>query len=253
MIVAVHVLIYILVFFAVASVGSFLNVLACRIPRKIGLVRVRSFCPACEHALKALDLVPIFSWLFLKGKCRYCGVKISPRYIAVETITGAVGLLFYVTLPLPNAVLFFMVTCVLLTITLIDSDTQEIPDSLNIAIFVLGIAAVWVCPEVGLLSRGIGIVVVSVPLFALALIIEGAFGMGDIKLMAAAGFLLGWQNTLVAFFIGILLGGGYGIFLLASKKKEKNEHFAFGPCLAIGIFFAMFAGDRLIGTYLSLF
>ncbi len=253
MLIAIYTLIYILVFAFGAVIGSFLNVLIYRLPRKINFVKGFSYCPKCEHRLYPKDLVPVFSWLFLRGKCRYCGEPISPRYMLVELFSGALSLTLYIFYPLPTAALYFAIGAILLTLTLIDADTQEIPDSLNIAIFLCGIASIWVLGDVTILSRVIGIFAISVPLLLLAIFISGAFGGGDIKLMAAAGFLLGWQNAIVAAFIGIILGGIYGIILLARRKKGRKEHFAFGPCLAVGIFTSLLWGQYIIDWYLDFF
>lgn len=251
--IAIYTIIYILVFAFGAVIGSFLNVLIYRLPRKINFVKGFSYCPKCEHRLYPKDLVPIFSWLFLRGKCRYCSEPISPRYMIVELISGVLALSLYFFYSLPVAVLFFIVGAILLTLTLIDADTQEIPDSLNIAIFLCGIVAIWVVGDVTILSRVIGIFVISVPLLIIAIVISGAFGGGDIKLMAAAGFLLGWQGVIVATFIGIILGGIYGVILLAGRKKGRKEHFAFGPCLAVGIFASLIWGNEMISWYMNFF
>lgn len=253
MLIAIYTIIYILIFAFGAVIGSFLNVLIYRLPRNINFVKGFSYCPNCEHRLYPKDLVPIFSWLFLRGKCRYCKEPISPRYMLVELFSGALGLALYVFYPMPQAVLFFAVGAILLTLTLIDANIQEIPDSLNIAIFLCGIAAIWVVGDVTILSRVIGIFAISVPLLLITILIANAFGGGDIKLMAAAGFLLGWQNALVATFIGIILGGIYGIILLARRKKGRKEHFAFGPCLAVGIFAALLWGNHIIQWYMGFF
>jgi leader peptidase (prepilin peptidase)/N-methyltransferase len=289
MLTAIYIIIYVLIFAIGAVIGSFLNVLIYRIPRGINFVKGFSFCPSCDHRLYPKDLFPIFSWLFLKGRCRYCKEKISPRYLIVEAVTGAafLGLFLYSGFVrnyigsigsvdgngneafggsfgtalgggVWQAVLFCAVFCVLLCITLIDADTQEIPDSLNIAIAVLGVAAIWLMPLSGsighdLIARAIGIFCVSVPLLIISIIIDGAFGGGDIKLMAAAGLLLGWQHTLVAFFIGIILGGVYAVILLARKKKGRKEHFAFGPCLCVGIMGALLWAEPMLNWYLGMF
>jgi leader peptidase (prepilin peptidase)/N-methyltransferase len=225
-----------------------------RLPRELDFVRGFSFCPACKHRLVPRDLVPIFSWIFLKGRCRYCGAKISFRYLVVEASCGAAGLLLYLFIPSPaQAILFFAVFCVLLAIALIDADTQTISDGLNIALGVLAVVSIWIGPEVALSSRLIGLAAVSVPLFVIMLLINGAFGLGDVFLMIAAGFLLGWQGALVALFIGLIIGGVYGGVALARRKKGRKDHFAFGPCLAIGIFVSLLAGDRMIDWYLSFF
>jgi len=253
MIIFLYSIIYLLIFSFGAVIGSFLNVLIYRLPRKINFVKGFSFCPNCKHRLYPRDLVPVFSWLFLKGKCRYCSAPISPRYMLVELTTGALSLVLYIFYPLPAALLLFAVGAILLTLTLIDTDTQEIPDSLNIAIFLCGIAAIWTLGDVSILSRIIGMFAISVPLLLITLLISGAFGGGDVKLMAAAGFLLGWQNAIVATFIGIIIGGIYGIMLLIRRKKGRKEHFAFGPCLAIGIFTALICGKFIIRWYLGFF
>jgi leader peptidase (prepilin peptidase)/N-methyltransferase len=249
-----YTIIYVLIFAIGATVGSFLNVLVYRLPRGLDFVKGFSFCPVCEHRLMPLDLAPILSWLFLKGRCRYCGTKISPRYILVETACGAAGLFLWIFVPSHvHATLFFAVFCVLLTMALIDADTQTISDGLNIALGLLAVASIWIGPEVDIQSRLIGLAVVSVPLFVISLVIEGAFGLGDVFLMISAGFLLGWRGALVAFFIGLIIGGVYGAFALARGKKGRKDHFAFGPCLAVGIFISLLTGDRIIDWYLLFF
>jgi leader peptidase (prepilin peptidase)/N-methyltransferase len=252
MLTVIYAIIYILIFAIGATIGSFLNVLVYRLPRGLDFVKGFSFCPACKHRLMPLDLAPILSWLFLKGRCRYCGVRISPRYLIVEATCGAAGLLLFIFVPsYTHALLFFAVFCVLLTIALIDADTQTISDGLNIALGMLAVVSIWAGPEVDIQSRLIGLAAVSVPLFVITLFIEGAFGLGDVFLMISAGFLLGWQCTLVAFFIGLIIGGAYGVFTLARRKKGRKDHFAFGPCLAVGIFTSLLAGNHIIDWYFS--
>jgi leader peptidase (prepilin peptidase)/N-methyltransferase len=285
--IAANIIIYLFVFVVGTVIGSFLNVLIYRIPRKLDFVKGRSFCPNCDHSLGALDLIPVLSYLALGRKCRYCAEPISPRYMVVELIGGAGALLcfaafcgvpiveltlligdtciVYETLliadawltgfyaPYLGALLYFVVFCILLVVTVIDTDTMEIPNGLNIALAVCGVLAVLVGPQVALLDRAIGLFCVSAPLFIIAFIVPGAFGGGDIKLMAAAGILLGWQQVLVAAFIGIIIGGVYGVYLMVTRKKGRKEHFAFGPALCVGIATSMFLGDTLLSTYIGLF
>jgi leader peptidase (prepilin peptidase)/N-methyltransferase len=254
MLTVAYTIIYILIFAVGATIGSFLNVLVYRLPRGLDFVKGFSFCPACEHRLGPPDLAPILSWLFLRGRCRYCGARISPRYLVVETACGAAGLLLYIFIPsTAQAVLFFAVFCVLLTMALIDADTQTISDGMNIALGVLAVISIWIGPVVDMPSRLIGLAAVSVPLFVITLLIDGAFGLGDVFLMISAGFLLGWRGALVALFIGLIIGGIYGVIALARGKKGRKDHFAFGPCLAAGIFASLLAGDQIIGWYLSFF
>ena len=217
-----------------AAVFSFMNVVAWRLPRGKDPLKGRSFCPQCGAALDAADLTPVFSWLVLRGRCRHCGAHIPVRYLLVEVLGGVLALgctwRYGAALGLPDglfgmswAALLALAVCgILLGVALIDAETQIIPDRLNLALAVLGV---------------------------LCLLIPGAFGGGDIKLMAAAGLFLGWQQTLLAMFFGILGGGFYGMYLLAAKKADKKDHFAFGPFLCVGIVLAILFGDPVLEWY----
>jgi len=263
---------YILVFAIGAVIGSFLNVLIYRLPLGLDFVSGFSYCPKCEHRLYPKDLVPIFSYLALGRKCRYCKERIPPRYMTVELLAGLLAALSWTAFFPPasflthtlaaeasmvvcaaNAALYFAVLACLLAIAYIDHDTMEIPDSLSIAIAACGVIAIFIGPDIGLKSHLIGLAAAAVPLFLIAFFIEGAFGFGDVKLMAAAGLFLGWQNCLVALFIGVVIGGVYGVILLATKKKSRKDHFAFGPSLCVGIAAAMFFGGDIIGWYATFF
>lgn len=237
-----------------ACIGSFVNAATLRYSKGESFVKGRSRCPACGTTLRWFELVPLVSFLVLRGRCRGCKAKISWRYPAVEavcTLTAALcWLRFEVAWMTPLA---FAVCAILLAVTLIDGDTMEIPNGLVIALIPFAVGAVWARPEVTLLQRGIGFLTVSLPMFLLALIIKNAFGGGDIKLMAVCGFLLGWQNTLLAFFIAVVLGGGYAVYLIGSKKSKKGAHIAFGPYLCIGVAAAMLYGKEILSAYLGLF
>lgn len=237
-----------------SCIGSFLNVVIYRVPRGISIAKGRSFCPGCGHTLRPLDLIPVFSFLFLRGRCRTCKMKISRRYPLVETITGLAALLIYIrtdlTLSLP---IQFTADSILVAVAFIDFDTMTIPDGLIIGLAIPAVASAFLIPQPGLLSRVIGFFALSLPMLLLMLAIPDCFGMGDIKLIAVCGFLLGWQNTLVAGFIALLLGGGYGIFLILRDSSNRRTHIAFGPYLCIGVFIAMLYGNAVISGYLRLF
>ncbi|MDR2108595.1 MAG: prepilin peptidase, partial [Coriobacteriales bacterium] len=206
---ALTIIIFVLVFLLGTVIASFLNVLVYRIPRRLDFVRGRSFCPNCEHPLAATDLVPVLSYLALRRRCRYCHEPISARYLLVELTGGLLALLSWFAFlgpdagaalllmeetgppllpadpwllgagaPVAAAALCFAVLSVLLTITLIDADTMTIPDGLNVALAVLGLLSIICGPEIDLISRGIGIVAISLPLLIISLILPGAFGGG---------------------------------------------------------------------------
>ncbi|NLW70866.1 MAG: prepilin peptidase [Eubacteriaceae bacterium] len=242
-----------------AAVFSFVNVAAWRIPRKMDFIKGSSQCPSCAHKLSPLDMLPIFGYLLLGGKCRYCKAKISLRYFALEILGSFFALLclWKCSGDYVKALLDFAFISVLVFIALIDAATMEIPDTASVIIALLGVlSAVFIGGDtdaVGILDRLIGLICVSLPLLLITMALPSAFGGGDIKLMASTGLYLGWKLNCFAAFAAILLGGGYAIYLLITKKASRGEHFAFGPFLCAGLIISLFAGDYLIKCYLSLF
>ncbi len=242
-----------------ACVFSFINVVICRLPHGESVVRGRSHCPACGRTLTARELIPCVSFLIQKGKCSGCGSRISGRYLLGECIGGLAflgcgawfgygewGLLSL------RGLLAFAYLAILMAVAGIDWDTRIIYDRFHIAILLLGAAALWLFPEHGFFDRLIGAGAVALPMLGLALCVEGAFGGGDIKLMAASGFLLGWKAIVVAMFLGLVSGGTYCLWMLARKRLSRKDRFAFGPFLAVGLAAALFWGDAIAKWYLSI-
>lgn len=260
MMLLVECLLGLIAFLLGAALFSFMNVVAWRLPRGKNPLAGRSFCPQCGATLTAADLVPVFSYLCLRGRCRHCKAPIPMRYLLVELLGGglALGCLwrFGTAYTLAEGLfgmrwqgLLALALCgVLLSMALIDAEYQIIPNRLNAAAAVLAVLNLLLSPA-RWADCLIGVVCVSVPMLLLCLVIPGAFGGGDIKLMAAAGLFLGWKNTLVAMFFGILGGGFYGMYLLAAKKADKKDHFAFGPFLCAGIVLALLFGDAVLAWY----
>lgn len=233
---------------------SFINVLAYRIPRKIPYWSGRSKCTSCMHVLGPVDMIPVAGWFIIGGKCRYCKAPVSPRYAAVELLGGIQGILCWWKsgISVESAIVFAFLS-ILTLVALVDADTMEIPNGFVAAVAILGVVSLVSGMEPGFMSRMIGVFCVSLPMLILALAIPGAFGGGDIKLMAAGGLMLGWRMELFAMFAAILTGGIYGIWLLASGKKERNAHFAFGPFLSAGMAAAILVGEPVLSWYLGLF
>ncbi len=154
----------------------------------------------------------------------------------------------------PGILTVILVCGVLTAIAVIDIRTQYIPPELNILLALFGVLSIWTLPGSGIAERLIGVVSVSVPMILIVLAVPGGFGWGDIKMMAAAGLLLGWKGNVTAFFIAVILGGAYGVFLLAAKKKGRKDHFAFGPFLSVGIAISLFtdAGASWIDWYIDM-
>ena len=237
-----------------SCIASFINVLIYRIPRDLDFVNGRSFCPSCHNTLKPYDMIPVFSWLFLKGKCRFCKEPISPRYPLIELCGGLLAMLCFYRYGFTWMTLVsFVLAMILLTITMIDFDTMTIPNGLVIAL----VAPVIVCavlePQISISSRVIGMASVSGFMLLMTLAIPDCFGGGDMKLMFVCGFMLGWINTLLAGFIGLLAGGIYASYLMVTKKSKEQSHMAFGPYLCLGIFTALLYGNEIIMVYLSFF
>lgn len=236
-----------------ASIFSFLNVVIYRVPRQTSFVRGYSHCPDCNHRLSGLDMVPVFSWLFLRGRCRYCGGKVSSRYTWIELTGGCIALLcvFKIGYNLA-AITVFAFLGMLMVVAFVDIDTMEIPNGFVLAILMIGAVSIVTMPGISLAERLVGMVSVSLPLILITLFVPGAFGGGDIKLMGACGLLLGWKLSLVSLFLAVLTGGLYGMYLLGTRKKGRKEHFAFGPFLCAGMFAALFWGGQLTDWYLGM-
>lgn len=247
-----YTIIYILVFCMGVTVFSYLNLVIERLPKKETLTIRHVHCKQCDHEQTWKDVIPIFSRIRYQNRCRYCGCTLPIRPLIIELFGGAFAVLSFALYGIHlSTVLFFLVICDLMVITMIDADTQEIPPQLNVILLLLGIPSIWLLPGPTIVERVIGLFAVSVPMFILMLF--NGFGGGDVKMMFATGFLLGWKGNVAAFFIGVIVGGVYAIYLLASKKKGRKEHFAFGPFLAFGILVALAHnfGDMLISTYID--
>ena len=174
------------------------------------------------------------------------------RYFVVELWGGILALLcFHYFANYLEAVWIFTFFALLTLITLIDLDIMEIPNILVGIVFIWGIFTFFLNPEIIWWERLLGVIAVSLPLFLITLIIPNGFGGGDIKLMAACGLALGYKFILTAFFLAVVAGGLYGIYLLLARKKGRKEHFAFGPFLCLGIFIASFWGEALLNWYLG--
>lgn len=236
-----------------ACAFSFLNVVIYRVPRGMSFVKGYSHCPACGHRLRGRDMVPVVSFLLLRGRCRYCKAKVSSRDTWIELGGGVLALLCAYKIGYNlAAVTVFAFLGMLTVVAFVDIDTMEIPNGFNIALFVIGVISMVTMPGLTLLERLLGMASVSVPLLLITLAVPGAFGGGDIKLMEACGLLLGWKQSLVALFLAILTGGLYGIYLLITGRKGRKDHFAFGPFLCLGMLIAIFWGKELLTWYLGL-
>lgn len=236
----------VMIFVFGSVVGSFLNVVAYRVPKKESLIRDRSHCTSCGKQILNRDLIPVFSWIFLGGRCRFCKSRISARYMAVELITGLSYLAAYIKLGLSVELAYAVVLFPLLVVlSLWDIDRKEIPYACSISIAVLGVISFFTA-LMPWYEHLIGAAVIAVPFAVLAFL--GAMGGGDVHLMAAAGLLLGW-SVVPAAMIGIILGAIFGIVI---KAVTKENLICFGPYLSVGIAVGYLFGNDIINGYLGL-
>ena len=218
---ALHIFYAVMAFVFGSVIGSFLNVVILRTPLKQSIITEPSHCFSCGHRLAWYDMFPIFSWIFLRGKCRYCKAKISPRYMIIEAITAASYCLAYLRFgwswELAYSVVLF---AVLVVLSGVDIDHFEIPYGCSAVVAVLGISAIFVFRETPWHERLIatGIVIV---LFGI-LVLIGGMGGGDLQLMAGASLLLGYR-VFAALLIGIVLGSIYGAIKKFRDKKREKE------------------------------
>lgn len=245
-----------------ACMGSFLNCMAWRIVHGESVLRGRSHCDHCGHTLGAGDLVPIFSYLFLRGRCRYCGEKTPVQCLWTELISSAVFvsllLKFDISLQALEALLF---ACILLGSAFADLEGYIIPDRFVAA--GIAVRAVFVALSGDVAHAALDSVIgggsIALALLAVVLLIEKrmkreAMGGGDLKLLFVTGLFLGWQKNLLCLFLACILGIVFGI--ATAKARAGNEDakiFPWGPSIALAAWLSMLFGEELIGLYLGLF
>lgn len=235
-------------------IGSFCNVCVCRIPLRESIVRGRSHCAVCGTMLKNRDLIPLVSWLWLRGRCRSCGTAISPRYPAMELIGGLIFISSWAVYGLTErAAVAAAFLCALLIAALIDFDTQEIPNGLVLTVCLIGIARAAFERGAALPEQLIGCAAAGLPLLAAALISRGGMGLGDVKLMAAGGFVLGWRTGLLALLLGCVIGATWALILVAAGRKSMKSAIPLGPFLALGMAASALWGEPLLHAYFRLF
>ncbi|HWI08077.1 MAG TPA: prepilin peptidase [Solirubrobacteraceae bacterium] len=237
-------------------IGSFLNVVAHRLPGRMSLSMPASHCPSCEAPIKPYDNIPVLSWLLLRGRCRTCSARISARYPLVEASTA---ILFAAVVAVHHAdtaalVLGLVLVAFLVPIALIDLDHRIIPNRLTLPAAVLAVVLGTALDPGGQVGRLIAGAAAGAVLGLPALISPKGMGMGDAKLVAVLGLYLG-AAVAPAFFVAFLVGTAVGIAIIARKGMMKGRKTAvpFGPFLALGGVVGVLAGNELVQAYLSTF
>ncbi|MBC8282511.1 MAG: prepilin peptidase [Nitrospinae bacterium] len=232
------------------SIGSFANVCIHRLPKKESVVFPVSHCTACSAPVRPFDNIPVISYLILGGKCRDCKKNISAIYPAIEVITGLLFLAGFIKFGLTfDFLTYTIIAPALVIITAIDIEDQIIPDAITLPGIVFGLAAGSY--SIGYIDSILGFLLGGGLFYLLAVLSNGGMGGGDIKYIAAAGALVGWQKVLLIIFIGAFLGSFVGLFQIAVQKKTRKSLIPFGPFLAAATLITLFYGNLLIKLYMD--
>jgi leader peptidase (prepilin peptidase)/N-methyltransferase len=238
-----------------AAVGSFLNVCICRIPEGLSIVSPSSRCPQCGHPIRFYDNTPIISYLLLRGKCRDCRGRISPRYPLVEFLTAVFAWILFRKFGLtPAYFAVFVFVCTLIVVTFIDLDQQIIPHVITLsgipvfallAVFFMGLSAV---------DAFLGVMIGAGILYFVAVYYEAltgreGMGGGDVNLLAMLGAFLGWKSLLFILLVSSLLGAVVGLAIILVKGKDMRYAVPFGPFLCAAAVFHLFFGTTLTGLF----
>lgn len=232
-------------------IGSFLNVCIYRIPRKQSIAYPPSHCPKCDESLKPVDLIPVISYFLNKGKCKYCGDKISLQYPTVELLNGLIYLFLYFEFGLSIIFIkYIILSSLLLVISFIDYKLKIIPNQLVIFGSIIGLALNIVNFNQSFLTGIVGMVIGGGIFLIIALV--GPMGGGDIKLMAMLGLFFGWQLILLITFLSFIIGALVSVVLLAFKIKSRKDEIPFGPFISMAAMIAIIYGDQIIEWYLTI-
>jgi len=242
--------------------GSFLNVVIYRLPRGLSTVLPRSRCPSCGEPIRALDNLPVISWLLLRGRCRRCAAPISVRYPLIEALTGALFVLsaewFSFSAASAVAALF---CCLMIALAAIDVEHLLLPDKITLPGLVAGIAVQWLLPVSpespwpGPLGAVLGAAVGAAILLAAyggwwLIRREEGLGLGDVKMLALIGAFLGWRGAVLSLLLGAFAGAFLGLTMMAVGRGGMKSQLPFGAFLAVGGLVALFFGPALIALYL---
>lgn len=242
------------------AIGSFLNVVAHRVPAGHSVVSPPSACPRCGAAIRPRDNVPVLGWLLLRGRCRDCGEPISPRYPLVEAFTGVAFFVTTLTIDLQwvlPAYLWFVAVTTVFVIT--DLDHHRLPNAIMLPGTVVGVALLAAGALldgrpgdlVEALGSGLGYFLL---LFLIALAARGGFGFGDVKLSFMLGVFTGfegWPLAVLAAFGGFFLGGTVSLVLVITRLRGRKDYIPFGPPMIAASWIAILWGEGILDWYLG--
>lgn len=234
-------------------IGSFLNVCIYRIPRGESISFPPSHCTSCNSRLKWYDLVPVFSFLFLKGRCRFCGEMISPRYPIIELANGLLYVSVYAAYGVsPDFIKFALLCSLLIVIGMIDLDTTDVYLKTTLPGIIIG--ALWIAFSYFTNGEFLTYImggVLAGGFIALIILLTHGMGWGDFEICLMLGLFLGLRLSALMLFLSFLIGGMAGLILIISGKKSRKDYIPFGPSIAAAGIITLLIGNDIINWYLS--
>ena len=239
--------------------GSFANVAIHRVPLGRSVIKPRSACPSCATTLSGIENIPVVSYVALRGRCRHCRARISPRYPLVELLTAAVWVAIALKIGWnPELPAYLIFGTALVILSAIDLDVRRLPNTVlawaSLVGAVLFAFATAVRGDVTPLVRGLeGALAYGVPMLVIGLISPAGMGMGDVKFAPYLGFHLGWLRlgfVPVGAFLGFFFGAVIGALLMAIGRAGRKTRIPFGPFMALGAFVCILAGDTILRIWL---
>ncbi len=254
-------IIAIIIFILGLLIGSFLNVCIYRIPSGESIAFPPSHCTTCGNNIKSYDLIPVLSWIFLRGKCRNCSQEISSRYALIELATATLFLLTYFQYGLSIYLLKFLILIpFLVVIAMIDYDTMEVYTvttwiALAVGLVFLGVNFYLGQPVAtyiygGLLGAG---TIAFIILMSKLILGQEGMGWGDAEICGLCGLFIGLKLAFMMLFFSFIIGGAIGVYLLLAKKKKGRSEMPFGPSIILAAFLIIIWGELILNWYLNLY
>ncbi|WP_186429414.1 A24 family peptidase [Clostridium sp. BSD9I1] len=244
---------YLIIFIFGTIIGSFLNVCIYRMPKNQSIAYPPSHCTNCNNNLKPYDLIPILSYILLKGRCRYCREKVSERYPIIEFLTGILYVLVYVKYGIAiDAIKYIIMVSILIVIGMIDLDTTNIYFKTTLVGFIVAVTFLAIHAYRGLpvMNYIYGGIIGGGTLALIILITKGGMGWGDAEICFVCGLFLGLELTLLMLFLSFVIGSVIGLALIALKKKTRKDYVPFGPFIVLASIITILWGQGIITWYL---
>ncbi|MCD3245162.1 prepilin peptidase [Clostridium botulinum C] len=242
-----------LIFILGTVIGSFLNLCICRIPKNESIVYPVSHCTSCQNKIKPYDLIPIISYILLKGRCRYCKEKISIVSPVIELFTGVIFLGLYLKYGLTIEFIKYLFLCsFLIIIGCIDYNTTDVYFNTTISGIIVGILFLLINWYLNLPIKTyfLGGIIAGIAI-SLIVILTGGMGWGDVEICVLSSIYIGAKLTILMLFLSFIIGAIVGIILIIYKKKSRKDYIAFGPSIVIATLITIYSGESIIEWYLN--